>query len=320
MIVPYKNIVLLILCFTFISDALIAQEEISKAPKNQIEFQHDNDFITLTDRYYSSGLFLTYRRRLNRGIFPLNTEQPTFNPIVEQLSFQLIQQVFTPSDLDAIDINMLDRPYAGFTGLETTWSFAKNDWLIAPKILIGFTGPSSGAGQFQRWFHDNVIKFADPTWVHEIADSFHFNTQLSVVKEWQLAPNPFGVHLALGSNVAYGTKDVYVEPEVVLYLGRRNPISSSIAYDQVGSTEREIYFTISVAHRFVTHNAFLQGNRNGDDSPYTIEPNKNVTLFGMDLYHRSKRNDYKFGYHSISKEAPGLMKHKYVSLGYARSF
>jgi hypothetical protein len=215
---------------------------------------------------------------------------------------------------------MLDRPYAGFSGLETGWSFAKEGWLIAPKILIGLTGPSSGAGGFQRWFHDNIIKFADPTWVHEIEDSFHFNAELGLVKEWQLAPNPFGVHLALASTVAYGSKDVYVEPEMVLYLGRRNPLNTSIAYDQIGSTDREIYFTIRVAHRFVTHNAFLQGNRNGDNSPYTIEPNKNVTLFGMDLYHRSKQNDYKFGYHSVSEEAAGLKTHKYVSLGYARSF
>lgn len=311
MIASHKNIVFLILCATFICDGLIAQEELGQAPKNQIEFQHDNDFITLTDRYYTSGLFLTYRRRLNQGLFP---------SISEQLSFQLIQQAITPSDLDALDINMLDRPYVGFSGLETGWSFAKKDWLIAPKILIGLTGPASGAGAFQRWFHDNIIKFADPTWVHEIEDSFHFNAQLSLVKEWQLAPNPFGVHLALASTVAYGTKDVYVEPEMIFYFGRRNPLDSSIAYDQIGSTDPEIYFTLRLAHRFVTHNAFLQGNRNGDNSPFTVEPNKNVTIFGIDLYHRSKQNDYKFGYHSNSKEAPGLKTHKYISLGYARSF
>ena len=33
-----------------------------------------------------------------------------------------------------------------------------------------------------------------------------------------------------------------------------------------------------------------------------------------------KQNDYKFGYHSVSEEAAGLKTHKYVSLGYARSF
>ncbi|RLD28434.1 MAG: hypothetical protein DRI70_03555 [Bacteroidetes bacterium] len=305
-----KNI-LLILFLCIISESILAQNEIDLNPKNQIEFQHDNDIIGLTDRYYTSGLFLTYRRRLIKGIFP---------SLTEQLSFQFQVMAYTPDDLDAVDVNKIDRPYAGFSGLKMGWSFAKKDWLIESKFLIGLTGPSSGAGQFHRWFHSEVINFSIAPWIAEIEDSFHTNLELILVKEWQLSPNPFSVYLALTPALAYGTKDVYIEPKIIFYFGRRNPLNSSIAYDQIGSVENETFFTMRLAYRYVSHNALLQGNRSGDNSPFTIEPNEKLVDFGFDLRHRSKKNYYKFGYHSLSSEAAELHKHKYLSISYGRSF
>ena len=307
----HRTIIFLILFLSIFTTYTRAQEETNLNPKNQIEFQHDNDLFALTDRYYTSGLMLTYRRRLSRGIF---------SSITEQLSFQILQQAVTPSDNDAIVTNILDRPYAGFSGLKMGWGFAKKDWMIETKVLIGLTGPSSGAGQFHRWFHENIINYSVLPWIEEIEDSFHTNLELTLVKEWQLAPNPFSVHLAVTPTLAYGTKDVYVEPKIIVYFGRRNPLDSSIAYDQIGSLEREIFFTLRLAYRYVSHNAYLQGNRSGDNSPFTIEPNKKVVEFGIDLRHRSRKNNYKFGFHALSKEAAGLKRHKYFSFAYARSF
>lgn len=310
-----KNIIqlFLVLCYFILvyNGDSHAQELNLSTPKNQLELQHDNDFVLLSDRYYSTGLFVTYRRRLNRGIF---------SKVNEQLSLQFQQLAYTPDDIDAIDINLMDRPYAGFSGLQAAWSFAQRHWLLEPRFLVGLTGPSSGAGSFQRWFHRNATHVSEPSWVGEIEDSFHTNFYLRMIAELQLAPNPFGVHLAVRPTIAYGTKDIYVEPELIFFFGRRSGLEQSIAYNQLGSVEKEIYFTIRWATRFVSHDASLEGNLNGDNSVFTIEPGKRWSTFGIDLNHRSGKNEYRVGFNALSARAPELKKHKYLTLAYARSF
>ena len=288
-----------------------AQEEVSSGPKNQISIRHDNDFVLFTDRYYSTGLFLTYRRALNNGIFSNGKEQ---------LNFEFRQQAFTPDNIDTEEIFKLDRPYAGFSGLTSGWSLARNASFLHVKGLVGLSGPSSGAGAFQRWFHRNVVFVSVPTWFTEIEDSFHANFEVDYAVETILAPNPFGVRLAFQASGAYGTKDQYFQPQVNAYFGRRSDIDSSIAYDQVGATDREIYFNLHFEYRFVGRNALLEGNGANDASLYTIEPNNKVFRWGFGLYHRFNKNDYKFSYQFLAEEASEITTHQYLTISYGRSF
>ncbi|MEL6811310.1 MAG: lipid A-modifier LpxR family protein [Bacteroidota bacterium] len=305
-----KTTILLILVLTF-SVSLSSQEITDKIPKHQIEFQHDNDFAMLTDRYYSSGLFLRYRRRLNKGIFTTGREQ---------LTFELKQLAHTPEDIGSTDLGFIDRPYAGYSGFSAGWSMSLKGGIIETRLETGLTGPSSGAGSFQRWYHRAIVRYSEPTWFTEIEDSFHGNIYLTYTAEWELAPNPFSVHFAIRPEFAYGTKDIYAQPEFLLYLGRRNPTGSSIANHQINSTQKEIFFRIRMAYRFVGHNAFLEGNALGDNSLYTVEPNNKFVQWGFDVYHRFKQNDYKFGIIALTRESQAFNRHKYIVLAYARSF
>ncbi|MEM7186417.1 MAG: lipid A-modifier LpxR family protein [Bacteroidota bacterium] len=308
------NLYIILSLFLFVlgpSQITWSQEEPVKLPKQQIEFRHDNDFVLLTDEYYSSGLWLTYRRRLASGIFTKGREQ---------LTFQLSQEAHTPSDIDTRELRKIDRPYAGFSGLSSQWSISGDHSLLEVKALIGLTGPSSGAGAFQRWHHRNVVLVSVPTWFTEIEDSFHANLEVSYAAEWQLAPVPFGVWFALQPRVAYGTRDIFVQPEFIASFGRRNPIGSTIAYNQVGAIDREVYFSLRFGVRYVGHNALLEGNLLGDNSLYTIEPKNRVTHIGFDFRHRSGKNDYTLGYRYNSKEAEVMDSHRYLILAFARSF
>ena len=55
--------------------------------KHQLRLQHDNDFFTLTDRYYSSGLFLNYTQLLKNGLLDGDNEQITLS---------IGQEIYTP--------------------------------------------------------------------------------------------------------------------------------------------------------------------------------------------------------------------------------
>jgi hypothetical protein len=291
---------------------LYAQNANSISYDEQIELRHDNDFFLLTDRYYSSGLFLTYRKLLSKGIF---------KDAKEQLDFTLGQEVYTPSQTQSTNSVVFDRPYAGFTGLRTSWSLSPDTkQFFKATVLIGVAGLNSGAGGFQRWYHQAIAISDSPLWIDEVDDSFHLNTYFSYVKEWNIALEPFGVHFALQPNLAFGSRDIYVEPETIFYFGKRNEIGKSIAYDRLGSTDGEIYFALRASYRSVFYNGLIEGNLFGDNSPVLKDPVNGIWRFGFDLYHRSQRNDYKFGIRYNSAETEPAKGHKYVLLSYGLSF
>ena len=277
---------------------------------HQIELRHDNDFFTLTDRYYSSGLYLTYRKKLSKGIFGSN----------EQLDFRLGQEVYTPAQTQSTNTDEFDRPYAGFTGLKTTWHQSKQKQLLSVALLLGITGPNSGAGGFQRWYHRAIAISEGPIWIQELNDSFHSNLYGAFAKEWTIQPNPFGIGVALRPSVAAGSRDVYAESEALFFFGRKNSIDQSIAFDQLGNNAREIYFSLRLAYRQVFWNGLIQGNGFSDDSPILGEIENSLLRLGFDFNHRFDRNDYKVGFRYNSKETPTAQNHIYFQFSYALSF
>ena len=290
---------------------MYAQQESIDSVKHQLGIRHDNDFFVLTDRYYTFGLFLTYKNRLKKGVF---------GGEYEQLSFRFGLEAFTPDNTSTELIEEMDRPYAGYLGLNSGWSLTNPDNFFNLQLELGIAGESSGAGAFQRWYHDAVVISDPQSWENELSDSFHVNLYAGYAREWQLAPNPFGVRFAVQPEVAFGSRDQYIQPEVVAYFGRRSDMNSSIAYDQIGSTEREIFFAFRFAYRWVGYNGLLEGNAFGDDSIYLVEPFDSFYRVGFDFKHRFKQNDYIVCYRFHSDETSMTQTHHYLILSYARSF
>ncbi len=277
---------------------------------HQIQLQHDNDFFTLTDRYYSSGLYLTYTKRLKKGI----------GKGQEQLSFSIGQEVYTPSNIVTANIEEQDRPYVGFLGLKAGWSSVIKQHGWDASILLGIAGNNSGAGGFQRWYHKIFVVSDPPVWVGEMDNSLHANGYLGYLKEWTLAPNPFSITLALQPAIAFGTRDQYAQANFIAYFGRRDPMATTMAHHRIGTTRREIFFSLRAGYRYVGYNALLEGSALGDNSVFLISPNRDFIFAGFDVQHRFGKNEYWFGYRIQSPEAPGTESHKYVILSYARNF
>jgi len=280
--------------------------------ENQLRLHHDNDFFTLTDRYYSSGLFLNYTHLLKNGILDGDNEQ---------LTFSIGQEVYTPSNTETPEISEQDRPYVGFLALKWGWSYVKKNHGISASLLLGLAGNASGAGGFQRWYHNVLVVSDPPIWVGEMENSLHVNLYASYRREWQIAPNPFSIVLVAQPELAFGTRDVYAHTDLIAYFGRRSPLARSMAYNRIGSIQREIFFSLRAGYRYVVHNAMLEGNALGDDtSVFLIPASKEIIYAGVDLQHRFGKNEYWFGYRIQSAEASTTQNHKYVILSYARNF
>ncbi|MDX1463920.1 MAG: DUF2219 family protein, partial [Marinirhabdus sp.] len=103
---------ILLLWLMFFSTSMLAQRGASFYAEEQIDLIHDNDFLHFTDRWYTTGSFITYRKLLNE----LEKEQPN----KRQFSIQLEQSFYTPSNILSDRIEDYDRPYAGFLGLNNS--------------------------------------------------------------------------------------------------------------------------------------------------------------------------------------------------------
>lgn len=304
-----KSYVFLCLFLCFFTNKLKCQSQKDNLAKHQISLRHDNDFFALTDYYYSSGLFLSYTVKPNKVIF---------NP-TEQWQFTLGQEVYTPSQTQSTNVFSFDRPYAGFTGLTTLYSTGRNNHLWQSSLQIGLAGNNSGAGGFQRWYH-RVIAIADaPLWVAEVNNSLHLNLAVDYCKEWIIAPNPFGVTIAVQPSIALGSRDAYAKGETIWYFGTRNSTANSIAYNRL-SLKRELYFALRAGYRHVFYNGLIQGNAFGDTSTFLTKINTDLLQFGFDFNHRYGNNNYCFGIRHNTAETPQATSHTYVILSYGLVF
>ena len=151
-------------------------------------------------------------------------------------------------------------------------------------------------------------------------NSLHVNLYTSYRREWQLVPNPFSITLVAQPLFAFGTKDVFAHTDLIAYFGRKNPLPSSIGYNRIGSTQREIFFSLRSGYRYVFHNVLLEGNALGNTSVLLVPANIEIIYLGFDVHHQFGKNEYWFGYRIQSAEANTTESHKYVMLSYARNF
>ena len=279
--------------------------------RHQVEIHHDNDFLLQTDRYYSSGLNGTYRRKLASS---------WLSNAPEQLAFSIGQEVYTPSNITSNDFNDYNRPYAGFLELKGGWSVSEESQFLNIEFALGLAGELSGAGGFQRWYHQNLTSYEVPDWSHEIGHSVHTNIYAEYAKEWNLLAEAFSINLAFQPKLALGTRDIYAQPELTAYFGRRNALSSSLAYDRIDGASNEIFLALHAGYRFVGYNGLLQGHLFGDDSPFLTDAVTVLFRLGADLNFRSQRNDFQLSYRFNTNETRASNSHQYIGFSYGRSF
>ena len=105
-----------------------------------------------------------------------------------------------------------------------------------------------------------------------------------------------------------------------VFIGKRNAMKASMAYEQISLTDNELFFSLILAHRYVIHDTLLEGSLIGDSSEVLREPYQNLYIFKMGVYYRLKRNDFKLIYNYESSETKRAEPHTYVTISIARSF
>jgi lipid A 3-O-deacylase len=122
----------------------------------------DNDLYSspINDQYYTNGIEFIYRYLGKRS------DEKVAKKITE---FRIGQYIFNPQSVRAEDINVNDRPFAGYlfaeAGINT---FYTNENVLKLNFQLGVVGPESYAEEVQKGLH-NLFNY--PTvkgWQHQI--------------------------------------------------------------------------------------------------------------------------------------------------------
>jgi len=151
-----------------------------------IDFHTENDGDFGTDEAYTYGsslCVLFYRDNIDESI--LHIPFTNYKNEDNYISFSYVQQIYTPEDIEKSYLIKDDRPYAGYTYLQTSLHQSYNNSLKSLSLQIGFIGPSTKMEDVQKFIHD-LIGSPDPNgWEHQLQDEFTAQLNYSYKKYYK---------------------------------------------------------------------------------------------------------------------------------------
>ena len=299
-----KNIISVLIFLTF--NMVFAQNE-------QLELTISNDKIVFIDKYYTSGIQITYRKSLEQNFLFIKNEDNKL-----QLNLVLGNETYTPSNLTSLNTSNYDRPYAGwlYAGLEL--GQIKKELAIFVGLETGVTGKESLSGKLQLAFHDLFGIDSRPSWKDEISFKWLINLKSRYVLDFNVdSHNVFQNQLS----TCLGTKDVFFENNLSYFFGRLNEFNTSSRSNLLDATQNnEFYGVVSVGYKYVVHNTLIQGRPFNNDDIFTTSASEGILKLSLGSVLKFKRSLFKLALQFNTKETPRSSLHVYGTLSFARSF
>lgn len=268
----------------------LEMDETPKQTRWMLRLNIDNDIFNNTDYYYTHGSNIEL-------ITPFASKSPlnkilaaTKKRDLDFSGFSLTQNIYTPVDPDAADIQTGDRPFAAYLTVgqfREVHDFQKHIYLKS-SIEFGIMGPSSLGGKFQSSIHE----IPPLGWQNQINDDFIINYTIYVQKgilnkkffEFDITGSAslgtLTTHAGGGFNMRIGTfADDYWGP--VSMFGKRP-----------STGKYQFWFFVKSSANLVAYDATLEGGLFNTQNPYVIsEYDMNPLVLkasaGFALYHEN---------------------------------
>ncbi|WP_165733670.1 lipid A deacylase LpxR family protein [Polaribacter sp. 20A6] len=276
----------------FISSYTIAQEKFSK----EISLITDNDLYvsTVRDRYYTSGIFLSY------SYLSINKKESLDKRILE---WKINQEMYTPFKATVQNASNHDRPFAGYLygsfGIKRIY---KNNQIFNTTAQIGVIGSNSYAEELQELIH-NVYGFKEAIgWEYQIKNALALNFNAEYLKTIVNNQNQL-FDITWTNNVNLGSVYTNISTGVYSRIGLKplQKLANSIAFDTNLNNEQtnyfrevESFFYIKPMLSYAVYDATLQGSFLNKTSPITndLKP----IVFHLELGLKFTANRFNFGY------------------------
>jgi lipid A 3-O-deacylase len=164
---------------------IFIQISVFSQQKNELQFlkiSEDNDFFNLrgegTDRGYSSGFKLElYYTKNMKTKFPANLLMKMSGDAENLYGWGLSQNLYTPIDIGAKQIQYKDRPYAATMMLSRMLISSDNikKQRITTSLSVGALGKYAFGDETQTWVHGAINAQKPEGWDNQITNDFLIN-------------------------------------------------------------------------------------------------------------------------------------------------
>lgn len=317
-----KNCVLFCL-LTWVPTVAITQ---SFRATKEVSLSVDNDALLFSkkfDKYYSSGVYLTFRKLSAQNIFKTSRSGQR-KAVKSILEYSLFHQMYTPENIYKDSPSDIDRPYAGWFGAAFSINtYFRNDGVLDLQGDLGLLGPATGTEYIQIWLHDTFNRRQPNGWDYQINNTVA--THLKAQYQWRLAG---GKKMELSGKTAacVGTILNNLRMGLNLRFGKLDPFTNSawtgsklgginIPQDTTPGSKKKIFYGFTRTFmEVVLYNATIEGNIIGTPSTFTKETIPFVFHHETGFILSSKRLDYTISFVIRTTEVNGAKSHQYINL------
>jgi len=277
------------LFFSCVSFFCVAQNTYSK----EISLISDNDLYTSVyrDRYYTNGLFLTYRVVKNE----------TTNNLPKKIyKFQTGHMMFTAVKSTLPFASTHDRPFAGYLygGFGISRFYPSNNILITD-YEIGIIGPDAKGEELQTFMHD-VYNYPKPLgWKHQIQNAFAINFNARYLHYFaKISSNT--LDFSSFNTLKAGTVFTSISSGVYSRFGLKTlqPFSNSVAFHSNLNTSfqsnSESFIFVKPMLNYTLYDATVEGSFLNKTSAVTFDVMP--FHFSLELGYRYYRKRFLYGY------------------------
>lgn len=279
----------------------------------QLEFRVDNDQFAFSDRYYTNGLFVTYKKKIDHNFLFFKKEGGDI-----QYEITIGQQIFTPQKKRLTDVNEFDRPFAGW--LFGAFKFGKVEVKSAFFLALefGITGDESKAREVQNWVHRTFNLAREAIWIEQIEFKKLLNLRAQYIYDFQLnKQNTFQIDVM----PTLGTKDISIDNNLFYYFGKFNTLRNSSRIGIINNMlNNEMFGFLSLGYKYVIHNTLIEGSLFSNDLLFTTEATNHIFKWKFGVVNKYKRNTFKLIYNFNSKETKSSKIHGYAAFIYSLDF
>ncbi|MES2830137.1 MAG: lipid A deacylase LpxR family protein [Bacteroidota bacterium] len=308
-----KNIFIFFFCLIAGISDLVAQSY-----KNEFGFKSDNDSYLAqgSDRYYTNGLFLSFRRATDQSKLKQGLEKKIYEISVGQ-------KIYNPISGYAPNPGVQDRPFAGYLyGSGALSWFSLDEGVLKISAELGTTGPSSLAESGQELLHNTIGFYELAGWEFQIRDEIAVNLTAQYTKLiHRLDDNAADISVEGYANA--GTTFSGAGLGVLLRAGNINQLFNSSSTNSFignnlkskGLVTKEVFFYVKPQLNYIAYDATVQGSLFKNNSPVTFDVKPIVFAQQVGFNYSSQRFTFDFGLIFKTKEIESNARaHQYGSI------
>ncbi len=232
-----------------------------------------NDLFNLTDYYYTSGVGLEVTHPVFSFLPTRHLLLPFSSKSTDYYGFSVIQDLYTPYDLEDPEIQYGDRPFAAYLciGFSKTSLFREQTLRTKSQLYFGMIGPAALGNFSQDIFHS-----LEPSgWINQVNNDVVVNYNVNLSKGI-ISDNNFELVTVASGRI--GTLFTDVALGVVMRFG--NELSTFKYYTPLENKGKKFRYDLflNLAGRAKGYDATLQGGLFNRTSVYVI-PESNIERF-----------------------------------------